>query len=97
MCLHRTKADQVAKVAQEILSLRCTPESFLGNARRLAPRIATLGLKWRAGNLVEAAKFVKNRLGGTYRIIGNNLRQSQVSGITLHLPFYASLMVVLLS
>ena len=64
MCLHRTKADQVARVAPEILELGSTPEAFLSNARRLAPKIATLGLKWRSENLVGAAKFVKDNLNG---------------------------------
>lgn len=62
MCLHRTKADQVARVAPDFLELGSTPEAFLSNARRLAPKIATLGLRWRAGNLVKAANFVKDRL-----------------------------------
>lgn len=64
MCLHRTKADQVARVAPDILELGSTPHMFLKNAHRLAPKIATLGLRWRAGNLVEAAKFVAENLSG---------------------------------
>jgi DNA (cytosine-5)-methyltransferase 1 len=64
MCLHRTKADQVAEVAQEILELGSTPEQFLTNARTLSPKIATLGLHWRAENLIQAARFIRDNLDG---------------------------------
>ena len=64
MCLHRTKAEQVARVADELLSLGETPDSFLGNSEKLAPMLASLGLHWRAENLVSAAEFVRDRLDG---------------------------------
>ena len=64
MCLHRTKAEQVARVAGELLSLGETPDSFLGNSKELAPVLASLGLHWRAANLVSAAEFVRDRLAG---------------------------------
>ena len=40
MCLHRTKAEQVAKVADELLTLGQTPDSFLDNSAILAPSLA---------------------------------------------------------
>ena len=64
MCLHRTKADQVGRVADELLSLGETPDSFLSNSKKLAPMLASLGLHWRAENLVTAAEFVRDRLAG---------------------------------
>ena len=64
MCLHRTRADQVALVAEDILSHARTPEQFIENADRLAPSLATLGLRWRLENLVSAAKFVRDDLAG---------------------------------
>ena len=64
MCLHRTKADQVARVANELLILGETPDSFIDNSKKLAPVLATLGLHWRSANLVSAAEFVRDRLGG---------------------------------
>ena len=48
MCLHRTKAEQVARVADELLIRGKTPDSFLGNSKGLAPVLASLGLHWRA-------------------------------------------------
>ena len=64
MCLHRTKADQVAKVADELISLGQTPDSFLNNAGALEPALASLGLFWRAENLCSAAEFIKNQKNG---------------------------------
>ena len=64
MCLHRTKAEQVARVANELLNLGDTPDSFLGNSKKLAPVLASLGLHWRSANLVSAAEFIRDRLAG---------------------------------
>ena len=64
MCLHRTKAEQVARIADELLSLGETPAAFLRNSKKLAPRLSSLGLHWRSANLVSAAKFVTDQLSG---------------------------------
>ena len=64
MCLHRTKAEQVARIADELLSLGETPASFLSNSKKLAPRLASLGLHWRSANLASAAEFVSDHLTG---------------------------------
>ena len=64
MCLHRTRADQVAKVAHEVLTLGRTPASFLDNLKPLAPLLASLGLRWRIDNLISAATFITERLAG---------------------------------
>ena len=64
MCLHRTKAEQVARVADELLSLGETPDSFLDNSEKLASALASLGLHWRAANLASVAEFVRDRLAG---------------------------------
>ena len=64
MCLHRTKADQVAMVAEGLLHHGRTPTQFSDNADRLAPSLATLGLRWRAENLASAASFVEGSLAG---------------------------------
>ena len=64
MCLHRTKADQVARVADELLTLGETPASFLGNSEKLAPRLDSLGLRSRSANLASAAEFVSDHLAG---------------------------------
>ena len=64
MCLHRTKADQVARVIRGVVGLGGTPESFLANANELEPYLSTLGLNWRSVNLAAAAKHVQDKLNG---------------------------------
>ena len=64
MCLHRTRADQVARVIQQVTDIGDTPESFLANTEVLGPLLATLGLHWRSENLATAAKYVIGELNG---------------------------------
>lgn len=64
MCLHRTRADQVAQVAPKILKLGRTPEKFLANVEQLAMELSTLGLQWRIDNLTAAAEHVLEHFGG---------------------------------
>ena len=64
MCLHRTRAEQVAQIADEVLTLGRTPDSFLDNLEKLKPSLTTLGLRWRVDNLVSAAMFIRDRLDG---------------------------------
>ena len=64
MCLHRTKADQVARVIGEIVHLGGTPDSFLANIGELEPYLSTLGLNWRSANLVAAARHIQDEFGG---------------------------------
>ena len=64
MCLHRTRAQQVAKVGEELLALGRTPQEFLDETKRLQPLLATLGLRWRSDNLNSAATFVQEGLRG---------------------------------
>ena len=64
MCLHRTKADQVARVIREVVELGGTPESFLANTTELEPYLSTLGLNWRLVSMTAAAKHVQDELNG---------------------------------
>lgn len=64
MCLHRTKADQVAQVIEEVTDTGATPDSFLSNAKALAPHLSTLGLNWRSANLTAAAEHIRSNLDG---------------------------------
>ena len=64
MCLHRTRADQVARVADELLARGETPASFLEHYVSLEPLLDTLGLRWRSENLAAAAKYIAGRLEG---------------------------------
>ena len=64
MCLHRTRAEQVSQVADELLKLGRTPDSFLDNLEVLEPSLASLGLHWRSANLGAAAEFIRDRAAG---------------------------------
>ena len=64
MCLHRTKADQVAQVIEEVTGIGATPDSFLSNTKALAPHLSTLGLNWRSANLTAAAEHIRSNLDG---------------------------------
>ena len=64
MCLHRTRAEQVAQVADQLLILGETPDSFLNNHEALRPLLDTLGLRWRSDNIAMAAQFVEDSLAG---------------------------------
>ena len=64
MCLHRTRAEQVAQIADQLLTLGGTPDSFLANIEMLRPLLATLGLHRHRENLPAAAVFVGERLAG---------------------------------
>ena len=61
MCLHRTRADQVARVIRPILDFGGTPESFVANSKKLRPYLSTLGLGWRSENLTSAAEYIVSR------------------------------------
>ncbi len=64
MCLHRTRADQVARVIRKLTDTGVTPDSFLANARILEPYLSTLGLRWRSANLTSAAEYIRSNLDG---------------------------------
>ena len=64
MCLHRTRAEQVAQIADEVLSLGQTPDSLLENMEELKPYLASLGLRWRIDNIVSAATYIRDKLDG---------------------------------
>ena len=60
MCLHRTRAAQVARVIQEITEIGETPDSFIANSAALDPFLSTLGLDWRSENLTAAKYLLRN-------------------------------------
>ena len=64
ICLRRTRAEQVAQIAEEVLTLGQTPASFLENLEELKPPLTSLGLPERIDNLVAAATFIRDRLDG---------------------------------
>ena len=64
MCLHRTRAEQVGRVAEKLITHGATASEFLDNIEVLSPELDTLGLRWRADNLMAAAAHVRDELKG---------------------------------
>ena len=64
MCLHRTRAEQVERIAEKLITHGATPSEFLVNIEILKPELDTLGLRWRVDNLLAAAAHVRDELNG---------------------------------
>ena len=64
MCLHRTRAEQVERIAEKLIAFGATPTEFLANIEVLEPELDTLGLRWRMDNLVAAATHIRDQLNG---------------------------------
>ena len=64
MCLHRTRAEQVDRIADKLVTLGATPAEFLSNVKVIEPELDTLGLWWRIDNLVSAATHIRDELNG---------------------------------
>ena len=64
MCLHRTRAEQVERIAWKLVAHGATPAEFIENMELLEPELETLGLRWRVENLVAAAIHVRDELDG---------------------------------
>ena len=62
MCLHRTRAEQVERIAEKLISYGETPSLFLTNFEFLKPDLETLGLRWRIDNLIAAATYIRGEL-----------------------------------
>ena len=79
MCLRRTKAEQVAKVADTLLTLGKTPDAFLRNSAKLEPPLVSLGLNQRSDNLSAAAQFIRDELSG--RVPDNWQELRSITGV----------------
>jgi DNA (cytosine-5)-methyltransferase 1 len=64
MCLHRTRADQVAPVFEALLRLAPTPDDMVQNAEEALAVMRSLGLRWRAENLVAVARELVDLFDG---------------------------------
>ena len=64
MCLHRTRADQVAPVFAKLRKLARSPGETLSNEREIRAAMASLGLRWRVDNVFAAADMLLERFGG---------------------------------
>ncbi len=79
MCLRRTKAEQVARVAGRLITLGETPVLFLQNYAELTSSLGTLGLNQRLDNLASAARFVRDEMAG--RVPDNWQELRSITGV----------------
>ena len=56
ICLRRTRADQVAPVFRALLDLAPTPAAMMGQEDAVISAMRSLGLRWRANNLLDIAR-----------------------------------------
>ena len=56
MCLHRTRADQVAPVFGALLRIAPTPEAMVERSDDALDAMRSLGLRWRAENVIDVAR-----------------------------------------
>lgn len=61
MCLHRTRADQVAAVYPRLLEVAPNPRALIDNADEVRSVLASLGLRWRVDNILAVARELVER------------------------------------
>ncbi len=64
VCLHRTRADQVAGIFQKLIDLCPAPEDLLKNRDEAEGLLVHLGLNWRVDRLFEMAVELSKRYKG---------------------------------
>ena len=64
VCLHRTRADQVAAVFGRLTGVAPTAADLLVNKGRFREASRSLGLSWRTESLIEAAQVLVDQHGG---------------------------------
>ena len=64
VCLHRTRADQVAGIYQKLIELCPAPEDLLKNRDESKSLLVHLGLNWRVDRLFEMAVELSKRYKG---------------------------------
>jgi DNA (cytosine-5)-methyltransferase 1 len=79
MCLHRTRADQVAPVFDALLEIAPTPETMLANAEDALDAMRSLGLRWRAENVVKVAEALIELFDG--EVPDNDLELRMLPGV----------------
>lgn len=64
ICLRRTRAEQVAPVYQRLIELAPTPADMVARQAEAGEAMRSLGLHWRARNLIAIADEINRRFGG---------------------------------
>lgn len=75
VCLHRTRADQVRPVYEALAELAPTPADLVQNAAKARRTMRSLGLRWRADNMVKIARALVKEHDGKVPASDFELRQ----------------------
>jgi DNA (cytosine-5)-methyltransferase 1 len=75
VCLHRTRADQARPVYEALAELAPTPGDMVANAEKARRRMKSLGLRWRAVNMVKIARALVKKHDGQVPADDFQLRQ----------------------
>ena len=79
VCLHRTRADQARPVYEQLAKLAPTPPDMVRNARKAQTAMRSLGLKWRADNMISIARaLIENHDG---RVPNDSLELRSLPGV----------------
>jgi DNA (cytosine-5)-methyltransferase 1 len=79
MCLHRTRADQVAPVFEALLRIAPTPQAMVDHADEALAAMQSLGLRWRAENVVKVAAGLLELFDG--QVPDNDLELRMLPGV----------------
>lgn len=79
MCLHRTRADQVAPVFEALLRIGPTPQAMLEHREEALEAMRSLGLRWRAENVISAAETLTDLYNG--RVPDTDLELRMLPGV----------------
>ncbi len=79
VCLHRTRADQARPVYESLAELAPTPADMVDNAAKARRRMKSLGLRWRATNMVKIARALVKNHGG--QVPENDFELRQLPGV----------------
>lgn len=64
ICLHRTRAEQVVPVYEELCQIAPTPQATLAHADAVRHAMRSLGLRWRVDLLIDMARVIIESHGG---------------------------------
>jgi DNA (cytosine-5)-methyltransferase 1 len=79
MCLRRTRADQVVPVFDALSRLAPTPAAMIRHEARALEAMWSLGLRWRAENVIEVARVLVRDHGG--RVPETELELRELPGV----------------
>jgi DNA (cytosine-5)-methyltransferase 1 len=74
MCLHRTRADQVLPVYLHLVTLSPEPRDLIARENEARDAMRSLGLRWRADNIIAVARELVQRFTGAVPSTSAELR-----------------------